>query len=365
MTSLYDQLEQLPKVVRRRATARLQRLRGLLTTQVPQRTLDETLLLATWNIREFDSAKYGARCAEAFFYIAEIVSRFDLVAVQEVREDLGALERLCALLGGWWHYVVTDVTAGTPGNGERLAFLYDSRKVVFDGLAGELVLPQPARGQVLQFARTPFVCGFRAGWSAFSLCTVHIYYGTAKKDDPRRVAEIRELATTLAKRARLEKRRSPSKVKAGAAAPAKPPPENLIVLGDFNIFGRGDVTMQALLDAGFVVPPGLDGEGVAGTSLGHDHHYDQIAIVPQPRRLAATERGGVLNYYDAVFREDEERTYAATMGEPHRKKLAGKDGKAAAARYYKDWRTFQMSDHLVLWAELRIGWADEALAEVG
>src|SRR5690606_35390159 len=165
---------------------------------VPRKNSDDTLLLATWNIREFDSAKYGPRCAECFHYIAEIVAHFDLVAVQEVRDDMAALMRLLQLLGPWWHYLVTDVTLGTSGNGERLAFLYDSRKVEFDGLAGELVLPGTATDPVLQFARTPFICGFKAGWSRFSLCTVHIYYGDDTAVDPRRVAEIRELAQTLA-----------------------------------------------------------------------------------------------------------------------------------------------------------------------
>ena len=94
----YESLDQLPKTVRRRAVTRLQRLRALLRAEIPQRTLDETLLLATWNIRELDSPKYGARCPESFFYIAEIVRHFDLVAVQEVREDLTALERVRALL---------------------------------------------------------------------------------------------------------------------------------------------------------------------------------------------------------------------------------------------------------------------------
>ncbi len=53
-------------------------------------------------------------------------------------------------------YVVSDVTVGTAGNGERLAFLYDRRKVRFDGLAGELVLP-PVRveGRPCRSPRSP------------------------------------------------------------------------------------------------------------------------------------------------------------------------------------------------------------------
>ena len=72
---------------------------------------------------------YGERAEECLYYMAEIISHFDLVAVQEVREDLKALDRLRRILGSrYWKYVVTDVTEGSPGNRERLAFLYDSRK---------------------------------------------------------------------------------------------------------------------------------------------------------------------------------------------------------------------------------------------
>ena len=57
----------------------------------PTRTIESTLLIATWNIREFDSATYGPRSKECLFYIAEIISSFDLVAVQEVNKNLEAI----------------------------------------------------------------------------------------------------------------------------------------------------------------------------------------------------------------------------------------------------------------------------------
>jgi hypothetical protein len=133
--------------------------------KLPRRTADHTLMLATWNIREFDSAKYGRRDREPIFYAAEIISHFDLVAVQEVHADLTALNTLMKYLGNWWKYVLTDVTEGTMGNRERMAFVYDSRKINFGGLASEVVIPPVRRkGQKTlepaeQLARTPF-------WSA-------------------------------------------------------------------------------------------------------------------------------------------------------------------------------------------------------
>lgn len=165
MPSYVDLKRIKDKTLRLRTVAGLKRLRSGLANELPTRTATDTLLLATWNLREFDSGKYGYRTDEAYYYIAEVVSRFDLIAIQEVRAGLFGLQRLRRLLGPSWEYVVTDVTLGASGNSERLAYLYDTRKVNFTGLAAELVLPpsKEPEPQVVQFARSPYVAGFRVG----------------------------------------------------------------------------------------------------------------------------------------------------------------------------------------------------------
>jgi hypothetical protein len=69
------------------------------------------------------------------------------------RRSWCAQKQVVKILGRWWQDEVTDITVGAAGNRERLAFLYDSRKVGFDGLAGQIVHPpkkkKPAR-QVLE-----------------------------------------------------------------------------------------------------------------------------------------------------------------------------------------------------------------------
>jgi len=101
----------------KRAADGLLRLRNRLKRDLPPRTVSETLLLATWNLREFGrNQKYGSRLPESLQYIAEIVSRFDLVAIQEVHQNLHDLKRLMRILGDWWSYIVTDVTPGRSGN---------------------------------------------------------------------------------------------------------------------------------------------------------------------------------------------------------------------------------------------------------
>src|SRR5215217_9087692 len=249
----------------KRTAVRLLTLREALERQIPRRNIGGTLLLATWNIREFDSPSYGERKDESLYYIAEIIDHFDLVAIQEIRDNLKALERLMDLLGSWWKYLLTDVTEGTAGNRERMAFLYDSRKVRFGGLAGEVVIPsgkkddgtpEPRR----QLARTPFLVGFGIDWFRFTICTTHILYGEADPEDPERLEEIRVLAGFLADRAK-EKH-----------AWAK----NMILLGDFNVFDTTDATMKAIIDAGFAVPERLQ---ALPSNAPETKHYDQIAFI--------------------------------------------------------------------------------------
>jgi len=333
-----------------RIIERLLALRKQLKTEVPLRTQDGTLLLATWNIREFESPKYEGRTPESYYYIAEILSHFDLIALQEIYRDLEGLYQVQRILGNDWKFLFTDETMGVAGNKERLAFLYDSRKVTFAGLASEIVLPpksvstpdggkesQPAR----QLARTPFAVGFKSGWTTFVLTTVHIYYGDDRPDDPLRVQEIGEIAAFLAKQSE-----DPSAWS-----------HNLILLGDFNIYSPGDATMQALTKNGFVIPAELQNRP---SNITQDKTYDQIAFRVRSDRFETTGKAGVFNFYKTVFRDEDEALYAPQMGEGYEH---GKDGvpRKNKSAYYKQWRTFQMSDHFPLWVELRIDFSDAYL----
>lgn len=327
---------------RRRTIDGLKRLRPELAAAIPARTATDTLLLATWNIREFDSGKYGYRGEEPYYYIAEILSHFDLIAIQEVRDGLYPLQQLQRLLGSWWDFLVTDVTLGTSGNSERMAYLYDRRKVGFTGLAAELVLPKAngAQEEPVQMARSPYVAGFRAGWAYLTLATVHIYYGQGVAVDPRRLAEITAFAKTVAKNA--------GKLSGAPqyAPGADPVADNLVLLGDFNIFNRKDVTMEAITQAGFVVPEPL--QAVPGSNVDKNKHYDQIAFYKKLARLKPTGKAGVFDFYEHVYRLDDEAEYAAERTE--------KPG-----RSFKDWRTYRMSDHLPMWIELGIDDGDSYL----
>ncbi len=113
----------------RRCAQRLIAMRDKLEP-LRKRKKDSSLPLATWNIRDFDSNKFGFgyRLPETIYHIAEIISCFDLVAVQEVNRDLSALEKVMGILGREWDYIVTDATEGPGGNEERMAFVFTPRR---------------------------------------------------------------------------------------------------------------------------------------------------------------------------------------------------------------------------------------------
>jgi len=213
--------------------------------------------------------------------IAEIVSRFDVCAIQETRRKLTALQTVMKILGDDWAYVVTDVTEGGPGNGERLAFVHDRRRARSSGLVGEIVLPANANGVVIgpldrQFARTPYAVSFSAGANAFTLVTLHALYGASKADKERRRDELAAIAQWLADRAD-----DPDAFN-----------RNLIALGDFNIDRDGDPLYEALTSTGLAAPPQLQDvpRNITYADGGPKKHYDQIAWFTKGNRAKLTLR---------------------------------------------------------------------------
>jgi hypothetical protein len=445
---------------KQRAAQKIKALRAALKAHIhdaglregvePPSDTSKCVRIATWNLREFDSPSYGYRSQEAKAYIAEILSHFDLIALQEIRSDLEALKDVKRLLGPNWDYIATDVTEGTSGNNERMVFLLNRDKVWFRNVAGELTLPKGRKvtdpfgdrfmveggahlelpaGEILasptelktgtlasgqtkiredveiplpestkiilppgssirfaknarvpitaengidieatatpmlpeaaeivlppnsllggpqQFARTPFIASFQAGWLKINLATVHIYFGSDAAGIERRKDEICRLTELLAERAA-----SDSDSDADAY---------FIALGDFNIVHPEHETMDALRTNDFVIPEPL--QNVPGSNVKQDKFYDQIALWTGESRRRKTYtrilpyRAGVFDFFDIVYRMDEEDIYRQFMRKP---------GSDAFYSSYASWRTYQMSDHLPMWVEFHIDFAREYLEEL-
>lgn len=299
----------------------VRRLADALDAEVPAKTA-HNLLLGTWNIRalsaltdkwdagEDDSPK---RDWHAVACLAEVISRFDIVAVQELRRDTTAMHAVLLRLGNGWEVIVSDVTEGDAGNGERLSYFYDASRVRPSGLVGEIVLPPTAGGAADQFARTPYVASFERERTEFVLATVHVVWGSGAGE---RLPEIEAFADWMSDWARRPREWN----------------ENLMVLGDFNLDRLGDPLFEAFTSTGLWPPAELN--SVPRTVFGNDsnkHFYDQIAWFSEP------SGGSVLHSMDYTGRAGSFDFLPHTF--------------SGLTRAQQSWR---MSDHYPLWAEFSV-----------
>jgi hypothetical protein len=296
---------------------------------VPPSILDETLNIATWNIREFGKRHKGKRRSEAaIHYIAEILYQFDLIAIVELRDDLTDLSRVMKILGPYWRVVFSDFNADAAGNRERMAYLYDKRAVAFTGLAAEANPPRkknPKTGKyepTITWWRSPFMASFSAGNFDFILLTVHILWGDSKAS---RIPPLTELANWVDKRCKEK----------------YVVDRDVIVMGDFNIPKVDDELFKAITSKGLEIPDAL--RGAHGSNLARTEHYDQILHY---RRYTKTlkDLGGVLDFYC-----DDWRVLFPKEHHPDMDKMGF---------------TFELSDHLPLWVQLDTWIEDEQLDQI-
>jgi exonuclease III len=269
--------------------------------KVPNRRLDENLLLATWNIQNLGNTK----TKRALQYIADICERFDVIALQEIKTDLRGLSQLQGLLpGGDYRVLVTDPT----GNNERFAFLYDRRTVRSTGLVCEIGFPvSPAEHTGFQLHRMPYCASFKAGRFDFIVVNVHIFYGKSKKDEELRVKEIDWLVDYIRHRTKTD--------------PHKVFDRDFFVVGDFNIEKQGDRFFKSLRQDDFKMPPNLD---TLKTNFFQNKTFDKIAWVDR-KSFRFGGHCNVVPFSHVLFRDSKP-----------------KGGKK------------EISDHFPVWAEFRI-----------
>jgi endonuclease/exonuclease/phosphatase family metal-dependent hydrolase len=273
--------------------------------KIPSSKLDETLTIATWNIREFGKK---ARSESAIHYIAEIIGQFDLVSVVELRDDLTDLRRVLDILGPYWRAVYSDMIPDAGGNRERIGFVYDKRAVAFTGLAASANSPRKKSGSeyVPEFNwwRDPYMASFSSGNFDFVIVTAHVRWGDSKDA---RVKEIRSFADW----ADLKKRQKHVEDR------------DFLITGDFNI--ETPAMYSALTSKGLIAPVPLR-KGEFGTNLAKDKRYDQILHFPQYND-SFMNKGGILDFY----------TGGTSVLFPGMSK--------------SDF-TYQMSDHFPLWVQI-------------
>jgi exonuclease III len=254
-------------------TSNIELLSRDLDIKIPAKKLEKNLLIATWNIRAFgditrkeisNSTDSPKRDYHSVLCIAEIIKRFDVVAIQEVKANIKGLRDTMKVLGSNWALILTDVNKGNVGNDERMAYIFDIRRVQLSGLACELVVPQEwidkASDKALteQFVRSPYAVSFKSFNQTFILVTLHIKYGKSSKD---RIKELGGIAQWMAEWAK----------------DVNVYHQNLLCLGDFNIDERGDLLNQTFIAGGLHIPEELQKNEVTRSIFDETKFYDQIA----------------------------------------------------------------------------------------
>jgi len=114
--------------------------------------------------------------------------------------------------------------------------------------------------------------------------------------------------------------------------------KDFILMGDFNIPADDDELFAAITSKGLRMPEAMRGQH--GSNLMRDKHYDQILHYPSETNTF-TDYGGILDFY--------KRSHRPLF-----------PGIAMTKREF----TYQMSDHLPLWVQLRTDVEDERLDQI-
>ncbi len=296
----------------------IQKLRAHKTARgVPAKGAN-TLLVATWNIANFGGHERRAQDKQL---IAEVMSWFDIVAIQETKDNFGDLADVTHALGAKHRLLMSD----PAGNDERMAFVYDTTKLTLLEEIGEVAVPPKDLAKIKLpgvklkfdgFDRNPYVGTWQAGKLSFLLANCHLFYGA--EDEPS--VQRRALETfAVARWANLREKSKSAYTR------------HILALGDFNMpkAEPGDAIFDALTGSGMELP----GHSTKiASSVVSDAQYDQIAFFPSETQSRFTGAKGVFDFDAVVF---------ADLWQQSQKNFK------AYVKYY-------LSDHRPMWMELSI-----------
>lgn len=286
---------------------------------IPSSKVDETLNIATWNVRDFGKSE---RSEAAIHYIAEIMGQFDLIALVELRDKLHDLARVLKILGPYWKAVYSDAIPDAGGNRERVAYIYDKRTVAFTGLAAEADATRKKVGDEYippkSWWRKPYIASFKSGNFDFVLITAHIRWSKSEKH---RIGELQMLADWIDAKAKDKSNED----------------KDILLMGDFNIPSRESELFEAITSKKLKIPDALLGLEF-GTDLEKKKRYDQILHCPI-YKTKFTNAGGLVDFYCGDI-----------------KPLFGNMKKLDF--------TYQMSDHLPLWIQINTDIDGEILDQI-
>ena len=280
------------------------------------------VLVATWNIANLGVHK---RRVEDLDVLAEVVSWFEIIAIQEVADNLDDFEGLVERLPAHFDWIFND----RVGNDERSAYIFDTRRVRLSPKIGEVVVVESDRRHIKLpgitrefngFNRSPYLAGFLIEDSELLMANCHLLYGPSSSATARRESmERRQLeAYAIARWCDLRRKDKHRWTR------------NILAVGDFNLprAEPGDPIFNALTRRGLKLPPH---ETRIPTNVSNTADYDQIAVTPGLKSRVLDI--GVFDFDAVIF---------ASIFDPH------KPG------YWRTCAKYYISDHRPLWMQLEL-----------
>jgi exonuclease III len=139
--------------------------------------------------------------------------------------------------------------------------------------------------------------------------------------------------------------------------------DNLMIMGDFNLYQDNTELSQILHNYGFMELEKLKN---IPTNVSGTESYDKIYYLKNKYfdiSNDAGDNGGVFKFFDHVYQQNKFGAYKELMS-AHKDDPSTLVDDDAFKKYYKNyWRKNQMSDHYPIWIEMTIDSSDEFLAE--
>lgn len=240
----------------------------------------QNVKVCSWNLQNFGKSKSDDELA----YIAQIIQKFDVIAIQEVVAGYGGSQAVARLAdelnrtGNKWDYIVSNSTSSLGNSKERYAFLWNTVKV---NKRGDAWLEKKYEEEI---DREPYYCRFVAGNRTFTLASFH---AVPKSKQPE------------------------TEIKYFKFMPGLYPNDNLIFCGDFNL-PQSNTVFNPLRKMGYV--PAFTGqkttlkqECVNGQCLASE--YDNFYLKTAGLNVSSS---GIVHFY-----VDFESTKAARVISDH------------------------------------------------
>jgi endonuclease/exonuclease/phosphatase family metal-dependent hydrolase len=279
-------------------------------------------LIATWNIANLGVHK---RRTSDCRVIAEILSWFELIAVQEVADNLDDFLKIASKLPSHFDWIFSD----RAGNDERSAYVFDTRRVSLGPKIGEVVIVDSDRKHIklpgitrkfAGFNRNPYLASFTVENTNLLLANCHLLFGPQ--------------GTTAEKKASMERRQLEAYAIARWCDLRRGDKhawtKNIMAVGDFNLpeATPGDPVFEALTKRGLRLPP--HGTRIP-TNVSNTSDYDQIAVTPGS--MSKIIEIGVFDFDGAIF---------SNIHDP------SKPG------YWRSCAKYYISDHRPLWMQFEL-----------